>query len=290
MPYAELGEVRLEYERLGDPADPTILAIMGLGAQRIVWPPELLGALAEEGFQVVSFDNRDVGLSSKMEQRPGSVADILRRYAGEDTAVPYTLGDMAKDAVELLDLLGVDRAHVMGASMGAMIAQHLAFSHPERVRTLVSIMSTTGAPDVGQATPAAQEVLLAPAPRSREAYLRQRVEAARVIGSREHVDEERIRRAAEAAYDRAYYPYGVVRQLLAILADGDRTERLGAIEAPTLVIHGAQDALIDVSGGEATAAAIPGARLLVLDEMGHDLPLPLLPQLVAAVTAHVRGR
>lgn len=250
MPYADVGEVRLEYTRRGDPAGPTVLAVMGLGAQRIWWPPEFLAALVDEGLDVVAFDNRDAGLSTKMEDRPGTVDDLRRRLAGdEDVSVPYTLSDMAGDAVGLLDHLGIERAHVVGASMGGMIAQRLALEHPGRVTSLISIMSTTGDPAVGRATPEASAMLLQPVPREREAYVRQRVEAARLIGSRTLFDEDRARRAAEAFYDRSFYPFGGVRQRLAILADGDRTGRLAGLEVPTLVVHGAQDTLIDVSGG-----------------------------------------
>lgn len=291
MPFATLPDgLELEYLRQGDPDGPTVLMVMGLGAQRTWWPEELLAGLADEGFDVVSFDNRDVGLSTGFEDAgPVGLDALMARLAGDHSVVPpYTLADMAADAVGLLDALAVERAHVVGASMGGMIVQHLGFGHPDRVASVTSIMSNSGARDSGQATPEATQVLLTPAPADRDAYVEQTVRSARIIGSNRFFDEERTRERAAAFFDRAYRPTGTGRQLLAILADGDRTERLAGITAPTLVLHGADDTLIQPDGGEAVASAVPDAKLVVLDDMGHDFPLPVIPDVVSLVAAHVR--
>lgn len=289
MPTADVNGITLDFSERGKRGDPPVLMVMGLGSQRIAWPDQLLDGLVERRLHVITFDNRDVGRSTAFDDLPGSGSMIGRMMRGERFDPPYTLADMAADAVGLLDHLGIARAHVVGASMGGMIAQHLAFGCPDRVASLVSVMSTTGERTVGQATAEASEVLFTPPPLQRAAYVEDVVRKRRVLGSRTLFDEDTTRLLAGRAFDRGLHPAGTTRQLLAIYADGDRTERLSRITAPTLVIHGRHDPLIGVSGGEATAAAIPGARLLVIDQMGHDLPLPLMQTVVDAVADHVHA-
>jgi pimeloyl-ACP methyl ester carboxylesterase len=286
MATARVGGIDLDHERYGEPGDPAMLLIMGLGSQRIMWADELIAELVDAGLQVITFDNRDAGRSTVLDGPDVGGAVLLAALNGEPVPAPYGLGDMAVDAVGLLDHLGIDHAHVVGASMGGMIAQHLAFDHPERVRSLVSIMSTTGQRGVGRATEEALAALYTPAPTERAAFIADAVAKRRITGSRVHFDELRTREIAGRVFDRGISPAGTARQLAAILTDRDRTDRLGRIEAPTLVIHGTDDALVDVSGGEATARAIPGAELLVVEDMGHDLPLPLLSTIAAAIIAH----
>lgn len=292
MPTATLSNgLDFDYLRQGDPDGPTLLMVMGLGAQRTVWPTELLDGLADEGFDVISFDNRDAGLSTGFEEAGEvSVADLVAFLGGDGEEAPaYTLGEMADDAVALLDHLGVARAHVVGASMGGMIVQHLGFSHPDRVASITSIMSGSGSSDSGQPTPDALGVLLTRAPADRAGYIEQSVVSARIIGSNTLFDEDRARERMGAWFDRAHRPDGIGRQLHAILADGNRTSRLAGVTAPTLVIHGTDDSLIQPDGGAATAAAIPGARLEMIDQMGHDFPVPVIADLVALVADHVRA-
>jgi pimeloyl-ACP methyl ester carboxylesterase len=286
MPIAPANGIELHYDTFGDEGDPALLLIMGLGAQSIAWDEDFCLALADRGFRVIRFDNRDVGLSSKIDgvELAATGAAMAAALAGEAVEAPYLLSDMAADAVGLLDHLGIDRAHVVGASMGGMIAQTLAIEHPGRVCTLTSIMSTTGSLEVGRPDPEAMAVLVTPRPKDRESAIAQGVEATRVIGSPEHFDEDRARQRAATAYDRCFYPEGFVRQLLAIMASGDRTEKLRRLDVPTLVIHGSVDPLVTPSGGQATADAIPGAELLVLDGMGHDLPPFFWTPIVEAIT------
>ncbi len=278
--------IEIAYETHGDPADEPLLLVMGLGAQMTAWPVELCEALVDRGFHVVRFDNRDVGRSSKVEGHPGEfLPAFLAASQGEPVDVPYRLSDMAADAVGLLDALGIDSAHIVGASMGGMIAQAIAIEHPARTRTLTSIMSTTGEKEVGQPTPEAMEALLRPPAEDREAAIEQAVAARRVIGSPTHFDEALARTMAAEAYDRCFYPAGTARQLLAVVASGSRAEGLQALTVPTLVVHGDLDPLVTVSGGQRTAELIPGAELLVLEGMGHDLPAAHLPAIVEAITA-----
>jgi pimeloyl-ACP methyl ester carboxylesterase len=282
--YARLSDdVTLAFEEIGDRADPPLLMVHGLGTQMIAWRPDFLRMLADRGLRVITFDNRDVGLSTHLDGMP----DIRAMMGGDTSSAPYTLADMAEDTAGLLDALAIDSAHVLGVSMGGMIAQTLAAAHPDRVRSLTSIMSTTGEREVSQPTPEAQATLLAPRPRSVEEAEQRGVEGARVIGSPGMLDEDWIRELARTAYERAYDPPGFARQLAAIWASGDRTEQVRGIKTPALVIHGEVDPLIPVSGGRATAAAIEGAELLVIEGMGHDLPRPLWPSIVDAVAAHV---
>ena len=282
MPRAKANGVEIEYDTFGDPAAPALLLVMGLGAQMIAWDEELCERLVERGFFVIRYDNRDIGLSTKFDDGPQP--DLSALLSGDGSSAPYLLADMADDAVGLLDALGIARAHIVGASMGGMIVQSIAIAHPERVLSVCSVMSTTGARDVGQPTPEAMGALLVPPADSREQAIEQSVAGSRVISSTGYpFDEERVRERAGAAYDRSYNPAGMGRQLAAILASPDRTEALGHVELPTVVIHGDIDPLVTLSGGQATAAAIPGAELLVMPGMGHDLPLGLWGSVVDAI-------
>ncbi|MGY1782974.1 alpha/beta fold hydrolase [Geodermatophilus sp. SYSU D01036] len=277
------GDVDLAYETFGSAGDPPLLLVMGLATQMIGWPDEFCRMLAERGLYVVRFDNRDIGLSTHLDD--AGAPDVLAVMGGDHSRVPYRLADMADDTAALLDALGIDSAHVVGASMGGMIAQSLAVRHPDRVRSLTSIMSTTGDPAVGAPAEAAIGVLLAPPATDRESAVQRAVDTYRVIGSPGfEFDEHGLRERAGLSFDRAYNPAGVARQLAAILASPDRTADLAGVAVPTLVVHGEHDALVNVSGGRATAAAIPGAELLVVDGMGHDLPREVWPQLVDRIT------
>jgi pimeloyl-ACP methyl ester carboxylesterase len=288
MPHAPANGIELYYETHGDPTGRPLLLVMGLGAQMTLWEPGFCELLAREGFYVIRFDNRDVGLSTKIEGGPQP--DLAKAMAGDHSTASYTLWDMADDAVGLLDHLGIDRAHIAGASMGGMIIQCMAIRHPGRVRSMTSIMSTTGNPAVGQPQPEAMAALLAPPPESREAAIEQGVKTWKTIGSPGYpADEAELRARIASDYDRCFYPIGTARQLLAILATGDRTEGLRGVRVPTLVIHGEADPLVTLSGGQATAEAVPGARLLTFPGMGHDLPRQLWPDIVAAITALAKG-
>ena len=277
-------EIELCYETFGDPADPTVLLVMGLGTQMIAWHEDFCGMLVERGFHVVRFDNRDVGGSTHLTHvDPPSLKQLLLR---DRRAAAYRLEDMAADAAGLLDHLGVERAHVVGASMGGMIAQAIASHHGERVRSLVSIMSTTGGRWVGQPAFTMYPVLLATPPREREAYVERAVEVYEKIGSPGFErDVENLRRIAGLAFDRRQDPRGAGRQMMAILASGDRTADLRRIRVPTLVVHGTADRLVALSGGKAVAKAIPGARLMLIEGMGHDLPRGVWPRLVDGIAA-----
>jgi pimeloyl-ACP methyl ester carboxylesterase len=284
--YAQAGDIELAYETFGDPGDPPVLLIMGLATQMLGWPEEFCTALADRGHYVIRFDNRDIGLSTHLHNAP--MPNPPAAIAGDTSSASYTLSDMAADTAGLIDALGLDSVHVVGASMGGMIAQTLAIEHPDKVRSLTSIMSTTGDPSVGGASQEALGVLLAPPARSREEAIERTVATFRVIGSPEYeLDEEALRERAGLAYDRSYDPLGVGRQLVGILASRDRTPRLRELDVPTLVIHGAADPLVAVSGGRATAEAIPGAELLVIEGMGHDLPRELWPQITDAIASLV---
>jgi pimeloyl-ACP methyl ester carboxylesterase len=282
---AAVDGIEIVYEAFGDEADPVMLMIMGLGIQMLGWDEELCRMLAGRGFHVVRFDNRDVGRSTKVGGGPRP--DLMALAAGDPSSASYTLADMADDAVGLLDHLGAEAAHLVGASQGGMIAQAVAIGRPERVLSLASIMSTTGNREVGQPHAEGLSALLSPPPADSEGMADWAVATWRAIGSPGFPpDEDAIRARAKASFERGYSPDGVARQIAAILASGDRTEELAELRAPTLVIHGADDPLIDVSGGEATARAIPGAKLIVIPGMGHDLPRALWPRFVDEIVAN----
>lgn len=273
---APVGQLLISYEEFGDPADETILLVMGLGMQMIAWDEEFCRLLVDRGFHVVRFDNRDVGLSSKLSGRVNIAAGMI----GLTGSAVYTLDEMADDAAGLLDHLGVEAAHVVGASMGGMIGQKLAASRAGRVRSLVSIMSNTGKRRVAALPrPDAMRALLRRPPSSRDEFVEDMIKTFETIGSPAYpADPVRLRERVAASFDRCFYPAGVARQLMAVLASGDRTRELRRITAPTLVIHGEADRLVPPRAGRDTAAAIPGARLELIEGMGHDLPRQLWPR------------
>jgi pimeloyl-ACP methyl ester carboxylesterase len=268
MSTARNGDVEIYYESFGDPGQPTLLLVNGLGSQCINYAIEWCDMFSLEGFCVVRFDNRDVGLSSKLDH------------------AEYVLADMAGDAIAVLDALGADTAHVMGCSMGGMIVQRLAIDHADRLLSMTSVMSRTGEPGYGDSSPEALAILMAPPATSRTDYIDRQVAALHVYGSKpEWLDDDAIRARAGAAYDRCFNPAGVGRQMKAVVADGSRAEGLRDLRLPALVIHGSRDTLIDPSGGRRTAELIPGARYLEIDGMGHDYPPAVWGQWVAAWSA-----
>ena len=287
MGTASANGIELVYETFGDPTDPPLLLVMGLGAQMIAWDTEFCELLAAGGRYVIRFDNRDIGLSTHFDGHDVDMGALMAAMtgAGPSPDVPYLLSDMAADAVGLLDALEIDAAHIVGASMGGMIVQTMAIEHPGRVRSLTSIMSTSGERDYMQSSPEALAVLLTPAPTDRDGYIASAPNAA-VISSKRYFDADRAKERAAVAYDRSFYPEGMARQFAAIQASGDRAEGLRSLSTPTLVIHGSDDTLIMPPGGFRTAELVPGADLLMLGDMGHDLPEALWPMVTNAILAH----
>jgi len=287
VPRVRSNGIELEYESQGSPDDPVLVLIMGLGAQLTDWPPELCELLIEQGFRVIRFDNRDAGLSSGFDELgPPDLPAIL---SGDHATAPYRLADFAADLAGLLDALGIAAAHIAGASLGGMIAQQFTIDHPDRVRSLCSIMSLTGDRSVGRPRPEAAALLGRPPAASREEAIGNAVAGSRVIGSPGFpTEEEELLRRAAAKHDRAYRPIGTLRQYAAVLASPDRTAALRGVTAPTVVIHGDSDPLIDVSGGRATAAAVPGAELVIIGGMGHDLPRDVWPEIVEAIARNAK--
>ncbi len=282
--------IDLAYDTFGARTDPALLLVMGFGSQMIAWHEGFCEMLAAAGFFVIRFDNRDSGLSSKLDGRQVDVDAVAVAAPSGDFArarelAPYTLSEMATDGLDLLGALGIERAHVVGASMGGMIAQTIAIEHPERLLTLTSMMSTTGEPEYGQPTPEALEALLRPAPTERGAYVVAAAANAMVWASKRWGDLARGEALAAESYDRSFYPEGTSRQLAAMLASGSRAAGLRQLQVPTLVIHGRDDTLIAPSGGERTAELVPNARLVMLDDMGHDRPEPLWPLLCEEIAA-----
>ena len=271
----------IAYESLGSPGDRPLLLIMGLGSQLIQWDDAFCALLVEQGHHVIRFDNRDVGLSTHLDDL--GVPD-LGAVVRDPAKAPYLLADMAADAAGLLTAIGWPAAHVVGASMGGMVAQQFAVDFPQMVLSLTSIMSTPGS-RIGPPTPEASAALGAPPARDREAAIAQALETWRVIGSPGYeFDEDYLRDSAGRAYDRDHHPQGAARQLAAILASPDRSERLRGLTMPALVIHGESDPLVGLAGGQATAAAIPGAKLMTFPGMGHDLPRPLWKQIIGEIS------
>jgi pimeloyl-ACP methyl ester carboxylesterase len=275
--------VELCYQTFGDPDDEPMLLVMGLATQMTFWDPELCAMLARRGFFVIRFDNRDVGRSSR-DRGLVTRGMLVRAFVGARVRAPYSLHDLGVDAFGLLDHLGIASAHLVGVSMGGMIVQTMTLEEPERVRSLTSIMSTTGKRTVGWQHPRLLPEMLRPVKPGREAYADSSVAMWRMIGSPgyEHEDE-RIREAAREAYDRGLSAAGALRQMMAVLTQPNRSRGLRGVKAPTLVVHGMADRMVHVSGGRATADAIPGAELLLIDGMGHDLPPALYPTLVEAI-------
>ena len=292
MPKTTANGIEIHYEEQGDPAAPAMLLIMGFGAQLTLWPDELVEALAAQGFRVIRYDNRDVGLSQKFDgvKAPGLVKMTLLSKIGFTPKVPYTLADMADDGVGLLDALGIERAHIVGASMGGMIAQHVAARHPDRCLSLTTVFSTTGNPKLPPARPEAMKALVTrPDSTDVEVLVEHGMMLARTIGSPGYpAPEDRLRERTLASVRRSFYPEGPTRHLSAIVADGDRRAMLRDIAVPTLVLHGEDDPLVPCEGGRDTAASIPGAKLKTIPGWGHDLPLELVDELAGAIGEHAR--
>ena len=280
------------YEIFGDPKAQPMLLIMGLGAQMVLWDDDFCEQLAARSFRVIRFDNRDIGQSSKLSggTRLSPLELLKLRFLKIPVAAPYKLTDMARDTTGLMDVLGIRSAHLVGASMGGMIAQEIAISDAERVRSLTSIMSTTGNPKGPPPTREAAALLMAPPPATKEEYLVRFAQTWKLlrVGSFPE-DEARDRDRAERIYARGLNPAGVGRQLRAILASGNRKERLRQVKAPTLVIHGTVDPLVRPEGGKDTAASIPGAKLLMIEGMGHAIPVPMWPRIIDAIATHAKG-
>lgn len=286
VPTAAANGIELEYETFGDPSHPTILLIMGLGAQMVMWEDGVCALLVARGHHVVRYDNRDVGRSTWIDTPGLDIgATALNALMGDTSQVPYFLSDMAADAVGLLDHLGIESAHLVGASMGGMIAQQVAIEFPNRVRSLTSIMSTTGETGVGDPDPELLTVLIEPRPEGRDEAIAAGVELARAISCADHFDEDRARQLAELQYGRGSNPDGVGRQLLAVLGSGSRADGLSRLDLPALVIHGRQDRLVNFSGGQRTAELIAGADFIAIDDMAHDMPQVHWTRAVDAITA-----
>jgi pimeloyl-ACP methyl ester carboxylesterase len=288
MPKARVSTgIELEYDSFGEAEAPTIVLVMGFALQMIGWDPRFCEALASRGYRVVRFDNRDVGKSTKMSH--AGTPDFARVMAGDRSAASYGIEDMGDDLAALVTALGVPAAHLVGVSMGGFIAQEATIRHPGRVLSLTSIMSSTGDRRVGTSQPGALAVVMAPAPPDREGAVDQAVLVWRAISSPGFpFDEARIRRRSAEAWDRDHDAAGIARQAAAIMTQRDRTEDLRRVRVPATVVHGAEDPLIDVSGGEATAAAIPRARLVVVPGMGHDLHEAVWPTLIDAIVDNAR--
>jgi pimeloyl-ACP methyl ester carboxylesterase len=277
--------IDIEYVTQGDPSDPALLLVMGLGGQLTAWPDGFVDLLVARGFFVIRYDNRDIGLSTTFEGLP----EMTALFTGDGSSAPYLIEDMADDGVALLTELGIAKAHVVGVSMGGMITQAMVIHHPDRFLTACSIMSTTGDRVNGMPTGEAMTGLLRPPATNRDEAITGSIESSKVIGSPQYpTPDDELRQRAGAAYDRAFNPEGTVRQLAAILASPDRTEGLHGVALPFLVIHGAADPLVQPSGGDATAAAVPGSKLITIPGMGHDLPDALWPQVVEAVVANTQ--
>jgi pimeloyl-ACP methyl ester carboxylesterase len=279
--FARVGELDIAYQTLGDPADPPLLLVMGLGMHLIHWDLELCRQLADRGFHVIRYDNRDAGRSTKID---APVPNLVRAMAGLPIESPYLLRDMADDAFGLLDQLGIERAHVLGASMGGMIGQEMAIRRPDRVLSLASLMSTTGERRHGRPKLRLWSLFVHRAPQRRDDYVEYFVRVFRMVGSPGYPgDEARLRELAAATYDRGHHPAATGRQLAAIMASGDRTKELRRLAVPTVVIHGTDDPLVPFRGGVATARAIPDAEFIAIPGMGHDLPREVWPKVVDAV-------
>ena len=277
--------IEIEYETFGDPNNPALILMEGHGAQMVKWDTEYCKMFAAKNLYVIRFDNRDCGLSTKFDGIEVDLGAVLKAALLEETVppVPYTLSDMAGDVVGLLDFLKIDSAHIFGVSLGGMIAQVLTIEHPTRVRSLISVMSMSGEPEFGQSTPEAIGALLSESPSDRSGYIEHSI-VYQVYHSKKYRSDEFSKTSAARDFDRMYYPQGSTRQLAAVYASGRRTDQLRAIKTPTLVIHGKDDTLISPSGGERTAELIPNAKLVLVDDMGHDMPKPLWGYLVEVIS------
>ena len=285
---ASANGIEIFYETFGRPVDPALLLVMGFTAQMIVWPDEFCQRLADRGVHVIRFDNRDCGLSTHLD---GVAVDLPAAMAAQATGspitnAPYTLSTFSDDAFGLLDALGITSAHIVGASMGGMIVQTMAIEHPDRVLSMTSIMSTTGERPYFESSSEASAALLSPPPSGREEYIERSRVNGKIFGSKKYFDSDRAAELSARAYDRAFYPEGIGRQFVAIGASGDRAEGLRQLKVPTLVIHGRDDELIMPSGGLRTGELVPGSALLLVSDMGHDMPEPLWPLLVDSIASH----
>ena len=282
----QANNIEICYDTFGEDTDPAFLLIMGLGGQMVAWEEDFCQEIASHGYFVIRFDNRDVGLSTKFEE--ASVPDVIALMQGESVEVPYKLIDMAKDTIGLLDALNIKKTHLCGVSMGGMIAQTIAIEFPERTLSLISIMSTTGNPDLPPSTMEASAALMAPPEPERALHIEQGVEMWRIFdGGILPFDEEFIRNRIARTYDRSFYPLGPVRQLAAIISSGSRKEALKSINIPSLVIHGDADPLVPIEGGNDTADSIPGAKFVSVEGMGHNITPNLAPQLISEIFDHI---
>jgi pimeloyl-ACP methyl ester carboxylesterase len=284
---AAVNDIEVCYETFGSFSDPAVLLVMGFTAQMTAWDVEFCETLAAVGRFVIRFDNRDCGLTTKFDGQTVDMAALMLAQAGacEAPPAPYSLSEMSSDGFALLTHLGIDQAHIVGASMGGMIVQTMAIEHPERVLSMTSMWSATGNPDYFESAPEAMVALLSPPPEDRDAFV-DSAERGAIWGSPKYFDLEVARRKAGETFDRSFYPEGASRQMAAIGASGDREAGLAELTVPTLVIHGMADTLIMPSGGQRTAEVVPGANLMLFSDMGHDLPLPLMPLVVDAIKSH----
>jgi pimeloyl-ACP methyl ester carboxylesterase len=285
MPKANVKDVEIEYETIGDPISKPLLLIAGLGSQLLAWSDEICESLFDNGFFVIRFDNRDVGLSTKFED--AGIPDMMEISAayirGEIPKIPYTLEDMADDAVGVLDALNIEKAHICGASMGGMIAQILAYRHPSRVLSLAVIMSTTGNPELPPSKPEIMMQFFAPVPSERDAYIDEMVKRDSLINGLFPHNEKQSRKYRTREYNRSYYPEGIVRQLAAMAVPGNIKPYISTISAPTIVIHGSEDPFNLIEAGKDIATSIPDAELLIIDGMGHSFPSEVIPRLIEAI-------
>jgi pimeloyl-ACP methyl ester carboxylesterase len=285
MPAVSANGIQIEYDTFGDDSSPALLLIIGAGGQMIYWEFEFCESLAKRGLFVIRFDNRDAGLSTKFDE--AGIPDMMAAMEGKPVAAAYSLDDMAADAVGLLDALGIQKAHICGASMGGMIAQIISYRYPERVLSLTSIMSSTGNPELPQMKPEVLAAVFKPVPAEREAYIEHNVNLWRMLWSPGFpFDEKRLRRVLAEGYDRSYYPPGMIRQSLAVLKNGYRKSLIASIKAPTLIIHGDEDPLMSVEGGKEISQLIPSAKLLIINGMGHDMPKEVWSQITDAIYDH----
>jgi pimeloyl-ACP methyl ester carboxylesterase len=293
MSKVSANNIQIEYETFGNPSSPPLLLIIGLGGQAIYWDESFCRQLVDAGLYVIRFDNRDAGLSTKMDQAgtPDLMDVVGKLMSGQKVTPPYTIEDMAADAVGLLDGLGIEKAHICGMSMGGMIAQALAIGYPQRLLSLTSIYSTTGNPDLPRGKPEVMMLLLSPPPRDREPFIEFSLNLFKAVtGPGFGLDEKWVRNMVGLSYDRSFCPQGEVRQLVAIMTQGNRKAGLKGVKVPTLVIHGDADPLVPVEAGKDTAEAVPGAKLKIIEGMGHDLPHgELWAQIAKDIIAHTRG-
>jgi pimeloyl-ACP methyl ester carboxylesterase len=288
MPKANLNQIQLEYETIGESSSEPLLLIAGIGSQLLAWSDDFCKKLAVNGFFVIRFDNRDVGLSTKLNDAgiPDMMEISAAYYRGEKPTLPYTLEDMADDAVGLLDALNVEKAHICGASMGGIIAQIIAYRHPSRVHSLIVMISTTGNPGLPPAKPEIMAQFFAPVPSEREAYIEEMIKRDSLICGNFEYDKVQRREYRTKEYDRSYYPEGIARQMAAMAVPGNIQPRISSIKAPTLVIHGKEDPFNSIDAAKEIASTIPGAELLLIDGMAHSFPKEILPQIIKAIVSH----